>query len=472
MAKRATYEVRRLSAALAFWGCGYATAAAQENWVLNANDDGVFSVAPPGASLAVQNGSGLVYGAVARGESPSITLIQAAEAADLGYNRFAAVQIGGDAAKAAILQTGAFNRTILLQVSPQNAPFVSQQGAVSNIALLSLTGADANLTSASDAELQALVRGYLFAPETAQVAPELGADLLIGFARRLTQDEAPDQADASRRFRLRGGAYVGGLERDARLGAVGHSATLSGADIGLEYAPHPAVRLGALVGVSQASGAYDLGLGDVDAASLQAGLSAKAKIESLELAAGVAYGRQSYDVSRPGLGRGVAADPKGRALAATASAAWLHDFGGFEAGPAAAIDFVEAKVDGYAETGDPFSRQIVDQRKSRRLDGRIGVVAAIGGPAASNSIRLRFGAFYAHELDGDDAGIQTSRFDVFPDAEIVTPLGASERGGRLALDAQVRLQPTSRLELGGGLAAEFGAGGHELGANLFAKLSF
>lgn len=463
------HGARRLAVGALFWSCGAAAAAAQSVWVLTDDEDGVFSPSA-GAQALLQNGESLVYGLVDRGPAPSATIFQNAPSPTTGYNRFAAIQFGAPT-EASVFQNGAFNRAILLQIGTAGPSVINQTGAVSNIGLSSLD-ATSSLSAASDAELQALVRTYLFAPETTQVAPEMGAAILGGFARRLTAARTIAPAEEGRPLRLRFGLDAGRENRDPRQGAVGYSANRFGAEAGLEYAPSPHWRVGALVGAARSNGTYDLGLGDVDADSIHGGLYAEAEFGAFDLAASVAYGRLSYDLSRPGPSGGVTADPKGDALAASASAAWTPDIGPFRAGPVIGLDFVRAKTDAYAERGDAFSRQIVGERETKRLDGRIGAAAIFGDFNQADSPRLTLGAFYVRELDGDDAEVLISRFGFFPAADIRTPLVASDRGGRLALESSLRVRPTPNLTLEGRAAGEFGGNGQELSAQALVRIDF
>src|SRR5436305_6597020 len=86
----------------------------------------------------------------------------------------------------------------------------------------------------------------------------------------------------------------------------------------------------------------------------------------------IGYGHDDHHITRTGVVAPMTASPSGTHWTAGAKAGYLGSFGLLRLGPVVALDYAKAKVDAYAETGDPALNLNVGSSSAKALEGSIG----------------------------------------------------------------------------------------------------
>lgn len=107
--------------------------------------------------------------------------------------------------------------------------------------------------------------------------------------------------------------------------------------------------------------------------TLQVGGFANAQLGGAIVQGYVGFGRDDHEIDRRGVVEGMKASTDGSHWLAGAKVGYLLPLGSLNVGPIATVDYARAKVDGYAEDGDPALTLDVSSVRASSLVGSLGV---------------------------------------------------------------------------------------------------
>lgn len=244
----------------------------------------------------------------------------------------------------------------------------------------------------------ALIANYMAnqidAPTTVTPQAAIATGLLGGFAHSVF-----DRLEASRRFppsgpnaamaamptkavalnepadrwSVYGAASYAGGSRDRQFYATGYDYDAAGGTLGLEYRLNANWRVGGVFGYSQP----DVKLAVQDARN---------RIDAFQFAGYgsytdahwfadglVAYGRQDFSLERRGIIDIIRASTNADVITVAARGGYLFDAGSLRLGPIAGLNYTNATIRGYTETGDVLLTMAVDRQTLDTLTGDAGV---------------------------------------------------------------------------------------------------
>jgi uncharacterized protein YhjY with autotransporter beta-barrel domain/phospholipase/lecithinase/hemolysin len=324
-----------------------------------------------------------------------------------------------------------------------------------------------HLTSQGFALVAQYVARQLAAPLTLQAPSELGFDTARQWGRTLsTRSDLYGRGTVADGLRIY--ALADGFQHD--IGATAFNSAFEtkglGATIGAEYGLG-----GGLVGIA---GNYtkprvDFGNGAsrIRGRSWQIGAYGSVAMGGLFGQAYVGYGKDRHRIDRTGVLADMQASPDGSHTVAGAKGGYLVSVLGLTAGPIVALDYAQAKVDAYTETGDPALTLNVSRQSLNAVVGQAGL-----------------------ELRGDRAGLHpfldlTAEHDFTGDERLITFAQTSaptivntwavprDKGTYGRLSAGIAADVTAGFSIDGTLSSTFGRnGGQEVSANLGLKGRF
>jgi outer membrane autotransporter protein len=185
---------------------------------------------------------------------------------------------------------------------------------------------------------------------------------------------AADSADAFSRW----GAFVSGDVNIGRQAAVddqtGFKLTSRGLTLGGDYRFPGEHVLGAALGFAKSDGRLDDGLGTQDIKGYSVSVfgslvpADKAYIDLI-----VNFARTSFDSQRQQQAGGSASsDTDGTSIAAALSAGWNLSRGALTANPYGRIEYVDARIDGFTETGDAAEALTVGEQRIKATTLTLG----------------------------------------------------------------------------------------------------
>nr|WP_245258316.1 autotransporter domain-containing protein [Rhodopseudomonas palustris] len=175
------------------------------------------------------------------------------------------------------------------------------------------------------------------------------------------------------RWSVYGAASYAGGSRDRQFYATGYDYDAAGGYLGLEYRLNANWRVGGVFGYSQP----DVKLAVQDArnridAFQFAGYSSYT--DAHWFADGlVAYGRQDFTLERRGIIDIIRASTSADVVTVAARGGYLFDAGRLRVGPIAGLNYTNATIRGYTETGDVLLTMMVDRQTLDTLTGDAGV---------------------------------------------------------------------------------------------------
>lgn len=175
------------------------------------------------------------------------------------------------------------------------------------------------------------------------------------------------------------GTYATGT-RDARgFGpnganvAAGFGYDLAGGTVGLEYRAMPGLLFGLAFNYANTEADLTGRRGRIGVDTFQG--SGYASLNQRDWFADlvVTYGRNDYNLERPGIIDVLRASPGGDTLTAGFRSAYLFDFDVFRAGPYGGLRYTRTGIDAYTEAGDSVLTQFVQRQTVDVLTGSAGV---------------------------------------------------------------------------------------------------
>nr|WP_298953830.1 autotransporter domain-containing protein [uncultured Methylobacterium sp.] len=162
-------------------------------------------------------------------------------------------------------------------------------------------------------------------------------------------------------------------DRSARTGAQGFSYDSIGGLIGAEYRPAPGLLFGLAFNYADTSATLRGRAGRLDVQSYQFAGYASYTGAHLFADGVVSYGRNTFDVTRPGLAEPLRARTDGDGLTVGGKAGYLLDAGAVRLGPIVSLNYVTSRNDAYTERGESFLTLAVGRQTAEALTGGAGV---------------------------------------------------------------------------------------------------
>jgi uncharacterized protein YhjY with autotransporter beta-barrel domain len=222
---------------------------------------------------------------------------------------------------------------------------------------------------------------------------------LFGHAEALTQ--APDQ-----RFGLfaTGGDAFG--KRDTYADQAGSKISRPFVLAGFDYGLAPGVSAGLGVGYADGKDKFRAGLGETKAKTTSVQGFVSSRGEGFVVTAIAGYGWTKFDTRRnlASLGRTAASSHDGRVWTLGAKVSAPLAFGRTTLSPYGLVDWQQAKIDAYAESGAGSAGLVVPKRKDKNAALEAGAAWAVplGGEAGGLTARFQAGWRYLLD-DGRDA---------------------------------------------------------------------
>jgi phospholipase/lecithinase/hemolysin/uncharacterized protein YhjY with autotransporter beta-barrel domain len=328
-----------------------------------------------------------------------------------------------------------------------------------------------HLTSAGFAIVGRYAVRQLEAPLQLAAQGEAGLQAATSFGKLLTGrlDLAHGGGTDGLRFFVSGNTTSRNVAAETESFAFDLDTT--GLSAGAEYGMGPAV-VGLAGNYARGQADMSTGTGRVRTRAWQVGAYARWAMGGAFVLGYAGIGSLRYRITRDAVIDQIRARPDGRVMTAGAKGGYLLDLGGFEIGPVVAIDYGEAEVDPYTETGDPVLTLNVERQKARTLLGRAGLELHAELDAGGLAVRPYFEAAAEKELEGNE---RTIRYAGTPSPTIVNRwvLPGRER------DVHGRLTGGANLALGGAIALQVQGsatvsqkGGDEVGGFVALKLGF
>ncbi|MBB1090076.1 autotransporter domain-containing protein [Rhodopseudomonas palustris] len=180
-------------------------------------------------------------------------------------------------------------------------------------------------------------------------------------------------ADPADRWSVFGAASYAGGNRDRQFYAAGYDYGAAGGYLGLEYQFNSNWRVGGVFGYSQP----DVKLAVQDARN---------RIDAFQFAGYgsytdahwfadglVAYGRQDFALERRGIIDVIRANTSADVFTVAGRGGYLFDAGRLRVGPIAGLNYTNATIRAYTETGDILLTMLVDRQTLNTLTGDAGV---------------------------------------------------------------------------------------------------
>lgn len=231
-----------------------------------------------------------------------------------------------------------------------------------------------------------------------------------------------------------------GYDRDS-AGVVG----------GVEYNAGP-FRVGAALSYSGSKADYGSGEGRIEADTLAGGLYVALDAGLAHVQGQVGYGTMDARSRRAAVVDDISGSFDADLLTAGAEASLLFPFGGVRAGPVVALDYAEADIDGFTETGDAVLTLNVSGQKPKSLLGQAGL--ELRGDVNIGGARVRPYAQVTAAKDFEDGG-QVIRFASTAAPTIVNRITTGEGSD----DIFGRVEGGASFDIGGRASIEIAGAG-------------
>ena len=170
-------------------------------------------------------------------------------------------------------------------------------------------------------------------------------------------------------YMLGNGAYS---DRQATVASNGFNLNSVGGTAGIEYRINNNAFIGGAFDYSNPKAKFFNNAGTTEANAYQFGAYG-AWANSHFFAQGLAtFGWQNYRNSRPGVVDTITSNPDGTSFVAAGKVGYLFDAGKSQVGPISGLTYARARVNGYAESGDPVLTLNVGQQTAETLIGSVG----------------------------------------------------------------------------------------------------
>ena len=270
-------------------------------------------------------------------------------------------------------------------------------------------GDQLHLTQDGYAIIARYVAAQLTAPLLLQAPGDVGLDVARQFGRTLTtrmDSGSPRDGDTADglKFFIVGDGYARHLNAGERN--LDYRASGVGATGGVEYGFGTGVA-GVAINYSKPKANFTSDAADVDSRSIQVGGYAGFGLGGAFAQGYAGYGWDKHDLKRAGVVEGMKADPKGHHFLIGAKGGYLMPVGAVRVGPALALDYAKAKVDGYTESGDPALTLNVGSQSYKSLRGSAGIEVRSDFEGGGVQLRPFASAMVEKDFSGDE---RTLRF--------------------------------------------------------------
>ena len=168
-------------------------------------------------------------------------------------------------------------------------------------------------------------------------------------------------------------------QRADQLFSFGYNYELSGLTIGGEYHLSPNILLGTAFKYTDAKASLNQSFGHTDLNAYQFAGYASVNYPHWFLDAVATAGQDSYSIDRPGVMMDtIHGATNGTDLSAGFKTGYLLDAGRLRAGPIAGLNYLQANLNGYTETGDSLLTQTVGSQTIEALTGSAGLQIRFG----------------------------------------------------------------------------------------------
>jgi outer membrane lipase/esterase len=168
-------------------------------------------------------------------------------------------------------------------------------------------------------------------------------------------------------------ANGGVSDRQATAGSDGFHLDSVGGTVGVEYRINPNSFIGAAFDYSNPEAHLFNNAGTTQANSYQFGLYG-GWTEQHFFAQGLAtVGFQDYRNTRPGVADAITSSPDGSTFVLAGKTGYLFDIGPTQLGPIGGLTYAQARVNGFAESGDPALTYNVGRQNEEALIGSVGM---------------------------------------------------------------------------------------------------
>jgi outer membrane lipase/esterase len=232
----------------------------------------------------------------------------------------------------------------------------------------------------------------------------------------------PDQA----RWRAYGEVnYLGGT-RDSQLFASSASVSSVGGTVGVEYLVRPDWKFGGVFNYSQPNASFGTQNAHLKIDAVQFGGYSSFTFKNWFADALVAYSRQNLHTDRAGIIDTIYGSTHADLFTVAAKAGYLFDLAPLRVGPIGALNYTNASIAGYTETGDILLTQIIGSQDLQSLTGSAGIQARL--PVSFG--RTRYSSYVnltaEHDFLGDGRIITTTQATTLL-LPVLTPVSPSNQ---------------------------------------------
>ena len=165
----------------------------------------------------------------------------------------------------------------------------------------------------------------------------------------------------------------GGIsDRAANASSTGFTLDSVGGTIGTEYRLSANAFIGGAFDYSNPKARLNNNAGTTDVNSYQFGVYGAVINASFFAQALATFGWQDYRNTRPGVIDTITSKPEGTTFVAAGKAGYLFDLWQGQVGPIGGLTYARARIDGFAEAGDPVLTLAVGSQTAETLVGSIG----------------------------------------------------------------------------------------------------
>jgi outer membrane lipase/esterase len=168
-------------------------------------------------------------------------------------------------------------------------------------------------------------------------------------------------------------ANGGVSDRQATAVSDGFHLDSVGGTVGVEYRINPNALIGAAFDYSNPEAHLFNNAGTTEANSYQLGLYGGWTDRNFFAQGLATIGYQDYRNTRPGAAGAITSNPDGSTFVIGGKTGYLFDIGPTQLGPIAGLTYAHARVNGYAESGDPALTFNVGRQTEEALIGSAGV---------------------------------------------------------------------------------------------------
>jgi uncharacterized protein YhjY with autotransporter beta-barrel domain len=401
------------------------------------------------------------------------------------YNRTAIIQYGND--KLVVLrQPGLFNRALIVQVASTDQDLQtidSRQGeglgSTNYLFTLQTSIDDSNPIARQFGGLtfdqaKTVAKNFIFAPELSRVNVGLLEDISLHFTslleNRLDQDRFGSCAD--RQVSLPGAddgdnpikrdpacssepffatLSYGRADRDSSLGLLGYEQNIRSATLGADFRINPTSRFGIAFNFAESSSDLYEGLGSVDTTGYQIGGFGSISQSQYYLDLIATLGKVDFSSDRFGGASEVGSDTDGWGYTGRLQGGYFFDNDNLRFGPFITAVYSKGRVEGYWEEGSVLLTQRIEEQKRERFVASLGAAFdrqdTIGGYPVRSYLKLELERDFG--IGREDT--VESRFAFSPDLVVTTPLDdvIEETYGRISGGLSLVINRQARLSLAG-----------------------